>query len=151
MVMVANLGLMVASGSSSASVLFAGNDAMALGIAICEVVSYILRPLSLAVRLFANMTSGVLLSGLLLPSAAASLVGAINAQDVSVSIISLLVYLVSTVVLSVLEIAVGVIQTYVFIALSELFSSFRVWYLFYIVFIYFVTVSGHFIILVLKM
>lgn len=126
MAMLANISLNISTGLDSFGILVGGNTALAIGLAVCEVLAYGLRPLSLAVRLFANMTSGVLLSGLLLPTASIGLVDAVAAQDVNVSVVALMAYFVSAVALSLGECCIGVIQTYVFMSLSDAYAVFRV-------------------------
>lgn len=126
MAMFANISLNMSTGLDNFGILIGGNSVLAIGLAVCEVLAYSLRPLSLAIRLFANMTSGVLLSGLLLPAASVGLVDSLAAQDVNISVVALVAYFISAVALSLSECAIGIIQTYVFMSLSDAYCVFRV-------------------------
>nr|DAC76809.1 TPA_asm: ATP synthase F0 subunit 6 [Pseudomyrmex pallidus] len=79
---------------------------------VIESISLIIRPLTLAVRLSANMIAGHLLL---------SLLGS-TGQQISF-IITLMIMIMSQVLLFVLEISVSIIQAYVFSILSVLYSS----------------------------
>lgn len=121
-----NSGLLVAIGIDSVGVIFGGNSVLALGLAVCDVVSLSIRPLSLAVRLFANTTSGVLLSGLLLPVAASQYTSSTVAQDICVGAITSAAFIFSAVLFICVECIVGVVQVYVFLVLSQLYSTLRI-------------------------
>lgn len=121
-----NCGLLVSVGVDSVNIIVSGNSVLALSLAVCDVISLCIRPLSLAVRLFANTTSGVLLSGLLLPSASADYVAGSVAQDICVSLIVSVAFVISALLLVCVECLVGVVQVYVFLVLSQLYSTLRV-------------------------
>nr|UER93862.1 ATP synthase F0 subunit 6 [Membranacea stenoprocessa] len=74
-----------------------------------ETISNLIRPVSLAVRLTANMISGHLLMSLL----------GNNTSSLLLMIYSMLLYLI----LMLFELAVSMIQSYVFMTLSTLYSS----------------------------
>nr|NP_112425.1 ATP synthase F0 subunit 6 [Tetrodontophora bielanensis]AAK30944.1 ATPase 6 [Tetrodontophora bielanensis] len=78
---------------------------------IIETVSNIIRPLTLAVRLSANMIAGHLLMTLL------------GNQTASAHLFTLYLLLGTQIILLVLESAVALIQSYVFAVLSSLYSS----------------------------
>nr|DAC76913.1 TPA_asm: ATP synthase F0 subunit 6 [Pseudomyrmex concolor] len=78
---------------------------------IIESISLIIRPLTLAVRLSANMIAGHLLL---------SLLGSTGPQ---ISSIMMMIMVLSQLVLFILEISVSLIQAYVFSILSVLYSS----------------------------
>jgi len=78
---------------------------------LIETVSNIIRPLTLAVRLSANIIAGHLLMTLL------------GNQTTSAYGITLFILLFSQVILLTLESAVAIIQSYVFAVLSSLYSS----------------------------
>nr|QGT34989.1 ATP synthase F0 subunit 6 [Orthonychiurus folsomi] len=78
---------------------------------IIETVSNIIRPLTLAVRLSANMIAGHLLMTLL------------GNQTASAYNLTLALLLLTQVILLTLESAVAIIQSYVFAVLSSLYSS----------------------------
>nr|ACJ69603.1 ATP synthase F0 subunit 6 [Schlettererius cinctipes] len=78
---------------------------------IIEFISNIIRPITLSVRLSANMIAGHLLLTLM----------SNNLNNLSISISSMIIILQST--LLILECAVSIIQSYVFTILSTLYSS----------------------------
>ena len=80
-------------------------------IALIELVSRLIRPLTLSVRLVANMVAGHLLLSLL----------SSNSPNLSVALLSIV--LIALLALSVLESAVAVIQSYVFRVLSLLYVN----------------------------
>lgn len=82
-------------------------------IVIIETVSNIIRPLTLAVRLSANIIAGHLLITLL------------GNQTAISHNITLIILLISQIILLILESAVAIIQSYVFAVLSSLYSSER--------------------------
>lgn len=87
--------------------------ALIIFIVIIETVSNIIRPLTLAVRLSANIIAGHLLITLL------------GNQTASSYNLTLLILLCTQVILLTLESAVAIIQSYVFTVLSSLYSSER--------------------------
>nr|ALO70609.1 ATP synthase F0 subunit 6 [Staphylinidae sp. 2 EF-2015] len=78
---------------------------------IIETISNIIRPGTLAIRLTANMIAGHLLLTLL------------GNTGSSLSIILINILLISQILLLLLELAVAIIQSYVFTVLSTLYSS----------------------------
>jgi len=132
-----NCGLLVSVGVDSVNIIVSGNSVLALSLAVCDVISVCIRPLSLAVRLFANTTSGILLSGLLLPSASADYVAGSVAQDICVSLGASVAFICSAVLLISVECLVGVVQVYVFTVLSQLYSTLRVWCVLHCIELYF--------------
>nr|YP_003734719.1 ATP synthase F0 subunit 6 [Opisthopatus cinctipes]ADE05868.1 ATP synthase F0 subunit 6 [Opisthopatus cinctipes] len=78
---------------------------------LIESVSNVIRPLTLAVRLAANMVAGHLLLSLL------------GNQGIMSSYLILFLILFSQILLVILESAVALIQSYVFMILSTLYSS----------------------------
>nr|AUB29953.1 ATP synthase F0 subunit 6 [Neoceratitis asiatica] len=89
-----------------------GTPSILMPFMVCiETISNIIRPGTLAVRLTANMIAGHLLLTLL----------GNTGPSLSMMIISLL--LISQIALLILELAVAIIQSYVFAVLSTLYSS----------------------------
>ena len=78
---------------------------------VIEIVSSVIRPLTLSVRLAANIVAGHLLLALLANS------GSLSAPIISCAVLGALV------ILGVLECAVRLIQAYVFRVLSTLYSN----------------------------
>lgn len=79
-------------------------------IVLIETIRNIIRPLTLAVRLAANMMAGHLLLGLL------------GGTGPSLSLMLVIILLFSQILLLILESAVAVIQSYVFAVLTTLFT-----------------------------
>merc|ERR1711944_326011 len=80
-------------------------------IVIIETVRNIIRPITLSIRLAANMVAGHLLLTLL------------GSQGTSVRIIIIIILIIRLILLLILEIAVACIQSYVFIILSSLYLN----------------------------
>lgn len=80
-------------------------------IVIIETISNLIRPITLAVRLSANIIAGHLLITLL------------GNQTSNAYFITLYILLITQIILLTLEVAVSVIQAYVFAVLSSLYSS----------------------------
>nr|YP_010276194.1 ATP synthase F0 subunit 6 [Aphaenogaster japonica]UHY39316.1 ATP synthase F0 subunit 6 [Aphaenogaster japonica] len=78
---------------------------------IIESISLIIRPLTLAIRLTANMIAGHLLMTLL------------GSSGSSISKLMMILLIISQILLLLLEISVAMIQAYVFSILSTLYSS----------------------------
>nr|YP_009370855.1 ATP synthase F0 subunit 6 [Oecanthus sinensis]ARO75190.1 ATP synthase F0 subunit 6 [Oecanthus sinensis] len=90
-----------------------GTPAILMPFMVCiETISNLIRPLTLAVRLAANMIAGHLLLTLL---------GNTGPTLNSLLLIQLLIF--SQILLLILEMAVSIIQSYVFAVLSTLYSS----------------------------
>nr|YP_001974529.1 ATP synthase F0 subunit 6 [Metaperipatus inae]ABQ95560.1 ATP synthase F0 subunit 6 [Metaperipatus inae] len=89
-----------------------GTPMLLVSFMVCiESISNIIRPLTLAIRLAANMIAGHLLLSLL------------GSQGMVVSYYILFFILISQILLLILELAVSLIQAYVFMILSVLYSS----------------------------
>lgn len=88
------------------------------GLVVLEIISNILRPISLALRIFANLTSGVLISSLATSGVSAGGVGSLVAFVLGVNDVSLFVFIVVSIVLSAFETVVGIIQSYVYSILA---------------------------------
>nr|YP_784037.1 ATP synthase F0 subunit 6 [Scutigerella causeyae]ABF93305.1 ATP synthase F0 subunit 6 [Scutigerella causeyae] len=89
-----------------------GTPPLLMAFMVCiETISNIIRPLTLSIRLAANMIAGHLLLTLL------------GSQGPNVSLIILSSLIFSQIMLLVLESAVAIIQSYVFTILSVLYSS----------------------------
>ena len=80
-------------------------------IVIIETVRNIIRPITLSIRLAANIVAGHLLLTLL------------GSQGPGVSFLVLLILIVSLILLLILEVAVACIQSYVFTILSSLYLN----------------------------
>lgn len=79
---------------------------------VIETISLLIRPLALGVRLTANLTAGHLLIGLIS--------SAVMALACAMPVVSMLSTLVGG-LLMLLEVAVGMIQAYVFVLLLSLY------------------------------
>nr|WHN78736.1 ATP synthase F0 subunit 6 [Panzeria anthophila] len=89
-----------------------GTPMMLMPFMVCiETISNLIRPMTLAVRLTANMIAGHLLLTLL------------SSTGPSMSMIFLTILIITQIMLMVLESAVAMIQSYVFAVLSTLYSS----------------------------
>jgi F-type H+-transporting ATPase subunit a len=80
-------------------------------IVIIETVRNIIRPITLSIRLAANMVAGHLLLTLL------------GSQGANVSIMIIIILMISLILLLILEVAVACIQSYVFTILSSLYLN----------------------------
>ena len=80
-------------------------------IVIIETVRNIIRPLTLSIRLAANIVAGHLLLTLL------------GSQGANVSIIIMIILIIRLILLLILEVAVACIQSYVFTILSSLYLN----------------------------
>jgi len=80
-------------------------------IVIIETVSNVIRPMTLSIRLAANMVAGHLLLTLL------------GSQGPRVSGLILIILVISLILLLILEVAVACIQSYVFTILSSLYLN----------------------------
>merc|ERR1712061_571706 len=80
-------------------------------IVIIETVRNIIRPITLSIRLAANIVAGHLLLTLL------------GSQGPNVSIAILIILIISLILLVILEVAVACIQSYVFTILSSLYLN----------------------------
>lgn len=80
-------------------------------IVIIETISNIIRPITLSIRLAANMVAGHLLLTLL------------GSQGPSLIFINLVLLIIGIVLLLLLEVAVACIQSYVFTILSSLYLN----------------------------
>ena len=80
-------------------------------IVIIETVRNVIRPLTLSIRLAANMVAGHLLLTLL------------GSQGPNVSIIIMIILIIRLILLLILEVAVACIQSYVFTILSSLYLN----------------------------
>nr|AFU50209.1 ATP synthase F0 subunit 6 [Imatidium capense] len=89
-----------------------GTPPLLMPFMVCiETISNIIRPSTLAIRLSANMIAGHLLM---------TLMGQIGP---SISLMTLNILLITQILLLMLELAVSIIQSYVFTVLSTLYSS----------------------------
>merc|ERR1712088_901769 len=80
-------------------------------IVVIETVRNIIRPMTLSIRLAANMVAGHLLLTLL------------GSQGPGASIIIMIILMISLILLLILEVAVACIQSYVFTILSSLYLN----------------------------
>merc|ERR1712142_1127256 len=80
-------------------------------IVIIETVRNIIRPITLSIRLAANIVAGHLLLTLL------------GSQGANVSIMIIIILIISLILLLILEVAVACIQSYVFTILSSLYLN----------------------------
>ena len=80
-------------------------------IVVIETVRNIIRPITLSIRLAANIVAGHLLLTLL------------GSQGPNVSIIIIIILIVRLILLLILEVAVACIQSYVFTILSSLYLN----------------------------
>nr|YP_010180060.1 ATP synthase F0 subunit 6 [Anisopteromalus calandrae]QUX32906.1 ATP synthase F0 subunit 6 [Anisopteromalus calandrae] len=78
---------------------------------LIETISNLIRPITLSVRLSANMIAGHLLMTL------------ISSTGTSLSVVMLVMMLLSQSILIILELSVSIIQAYVFTVLSTLYST----------------------------
>jgi hypothetical protein len=115
----------ISRGVASLSLLAASSEIEDLGILPLEVLSVSARPASLGLRLFANITSGSLVSSLACPFAFDEFVAGINQVSLDISPISGIILIGVIVCISSAELFVGVIQSFVFSTLvREFIASF---------------------------
>lgn len=93
-----------------------GEDVRAISFALVslEILSNVLRPVSLALRIFSNLTSGVLITALSGNGASCVAVSSLLASICDGSNVNIIV----ASILSIFESAIGVIQSYVFCVLA---------------------------------
>lgn len=95
-----------------------GVNVIDIGLVALEIISNVLRPISLALRIFANLTSGVLISSLAASGSSVGGLGSLLGFVLGSNDISLFVLVSVSLVLAAFETVVGVIQSYVYSILA---------------------------------
>lgn len=107
-------------GLNSLALVGEDNRTISCGLLPLEVISSILRPLSLALRIFANLTSGILISSL---SGSAELNQATSdLVTTTLGSYGIGAFIVLSIFLSAFETVVGVIQSFVYFILATQYS-----------------------------
>lgn len=107
-------------GLNSLALVGEDNRTISCGLLPLEIISSILRPLSLALRIFANLTSGILISSL---SGSAELNQAVS--DLTTTTFGsngIGVFIALSILLSAFETVVGIIQSFVYFILATQYS-----------------------------
>ncbi len=110
------------SGFDSCGIIVGGNDSMSLLLISFESIGFIMRSLSMGIRVFSNLVSGVLLSSIFMPLSVIGLVGSLSCSSIVFSVISCSLLLISVIGLIGLESFVGVVQNFVFLVLGDNYS-----------------------------
>ena len=110
------------SGFDSCGIIVGGNDSMSLLLISFEGIGFIMRSLSMGIRVFSNLVSGVLLSSIFMPLSVIGLVGSLSCSSIILGVISCSLLLISVIGLIGLESFVGVVQNFVFLVLGDNYS-----------------------------
>jgi hypothetical protein len=101
-----------------------GNSFVAVYVGFCELLALALRPVSLAIRLFANLVNGVLIASLLSPICLEQVAGAVSVQVVSVgSVFGLIGLFINVSAVIFFEAIVSVIQIQIYFILIRSYIS----------------------------
>jgi F0F1-type ATP synthase membrane subunit a len=110
-------------GLSSVAALVESNSVFSLTLALFEIFALVVRPLSLTLRIVANLTTGTLLSGLLVANSSVALVDSLSATSIAGTAASVVAAGTVVLGLSAVESFVGVLQVYVFTTLGLAYTT----------------------------
>lgn len=112
----------VGRGISTVAILFEANSVLAVVLSLFDIFALALRPVSLSVRIVANLTTGTLLSGLLVANSVTAVIDTLTASTVAGTFVGTAAALTVVIALNGVETFVGVLQVYVFSTLSVAYT-----------------------------
>lgn len=114
---------LIGRGFDAVAAIVEGNSLFGIVLALFDIFALVIRPLSLTIRIVANLTTGTLLAGLLTANSAVLVVDSLLATTVAGSAVGVCAAVIVILGLNVVETFVGVLQVYVFATLSTTYVN----------------------------